>query len=242
MRQRLSALVLAGALTLASVTFVSAASARGHAAAASRSNASITSFALAYVGYRYAYMGDTPWTGFSCTGFVHWVYSHFGYNTPEDPYGLSATYPHVATSDLQPGDILLFANTFHPGLSHAAIYLGNGQMVGANNFSVGVHVDYLWDSYWGPRFVTALRVGQFGMPAQNVQGFSYQNPASQAGVAGTVTVHISSLRQRSGPGFGYGTIGWLPYGAQLQVLGRSNGWVNVSYAGRTGWVAGSYAW
>ena len=240
MRQRLYALALASALTLASATLTSAASPRSHSPSASLSGTSVASLALSYVGYRYAYMGDTPGAGFSCTGFVHWVYSQFGYNTPEDTYALSNSYTHVAPSNMIPGDVLLFANTYHPGLSHAAIYIGNGQMIGANNFSVGVHVDDVWDSYWGPRFVTALRVGQFGMPAQNVQGFSYTNPSAPAGGAG-VTVRVSGLRLRSGPGYGYGVTGSAPYGSRLQAITRAYGWIKVNLDGTVGWVSSSYA-
>ena len=140
--------------------------------------ARIVSVALAYVGYRYAYVGDTPATGFSCTGFVHWVYSQFGYDTPEDPAVLYYSYPHIAPAAMQPGDVLLFANTFHAGLSHAAIYIGGGQMVGADNFSVGVHVDDLYDSYWGAHFMGAIRIAPYAAPTAQVAGAPSRRPAA----------------------------------------------------------------
>ena len=149
--------------------------------------ARIASVALSYVGYRYAYVGDTPATGFSCTGFVHWIYSQFGYDTPEDPGVLYYSYPHVAPADMQPGDVLLFANTFHAGLSHAAIYIGGSQMVGADNFSVGVHVDAVYDGYFGPRFVGAIRIAPNAAPTQHVTGSAYRRPAT--------TFHRSSPRR-----------------------------------------------
>lgn len=140
------------------------------------SGSSLVGTALSYVGYRYAYVGDTPYTGFSCTGFVHWVFSQFGYYTPEDVGALYYSYPHVAPGALIPGDVLIFANTFHAGLSHAAIYIGGGQMVGADNFAVGVHVDNVYDGYWGPRFVGAIRVASYAAPVQQVAGYSYSRP------------------------------------------------------------------
>jgi len=140
--------------------------------------ARIVSVALAYVGYRYAYVGDTPATGFSCTGFVHWVYSQFGYDTSEDPAVLYYSYPHIAPADMQPGDVLIFANTVHAGLSHAAIYIGGGQMVGADNFSVGVHVDDVYDSYWGPHFVGAIRIAPYAAPTAQVAGSTSRRPAT----------------------------------------------------------------
>jgi len=78
---------------------------------------------------------------------------------------------------LIPGDVLIFANTFHAGLSHAAIYIGGGQMVGADNFSVGVHVDNVYDGYWGPRLVGAIRIASTSAPVQQVAGYSYRRPA-----------------------------------------------------------------
>jgi cell wall-associated NlpC family hydrolase len=58
---------------------------------------------------------------------------------------------------LQPGDVLVFANTYRRGLSHVGIYLGDGQFVHAADERHGVLVSSLWDSYWGPRFVGASR-------------------------------------------------------------------------------------
>ena len=172
------ALAVAGTATPVLTPRAHAASPRTHSPSYARlSGSSLASTALSYVGYRYAYVGDTPSTGFSCSGFVHWVYSQYGYSTPEDIGALYYSYPHVSTGALIPGDVLIFANTFHAGLSHAAIYIGGGQMVGADNFSVGVHVDNVYDGYWGPRLVGAVRIALTGAPVQQVAGYSYRRPA-----------------------------------------------------------------
>ncbi len=177
MTKTLISLALAGTLAVAgtsSTPVLYASSTATHSPSSARlSGSSIVSTALSYVGYRYAYVGDTPATGFSCTGFVHWVFSQFGYNTPEDPGALYYSYPHIAPAYMQPGDVLIFANTFHAGLSHAAIYIGGGQMVGADNFYVGVHVDNVYDGYWGPRLVGAIRIASYGYATQQVAGYSY---------------------------------------------------------------------
>jgi cell wall-associated NlpC family hydrolase len=178
----LISLTLAGTLAVACATTPvltphahAVSSPRTHSPSTARlSGSSLVGTALSYVGYRYAYVGDTPYTGFSCTGFVHWVFSQYGYYTPEDVGSLYYSYPRVALGALVPGDVLIFANTFHAGLSHAAIYIGGGQMVGADNFSVGVHVDSVYDGYWGPRLVGAVRVS----PVQQVAGYSYTRRAT----------------------------------------------------------------
>ena len=189
MTKPLISLALAGTLAVAGTTPVLYASSprASFPSSAQLMGPRIASVALSYVGYRYAYVGDTPATGFSCTGFVHWVYSQFGYDTPEDLGVLSYSYPHIAPATMQPGDVLLFANTFHAGLSHAAIYIGGGQMVGANNFSVGVHVDAVYDGYFGPRFVGAIRIVPDAAPTQHVAGSAYRRPAT--------TFHRSSPRR-----------------------------------------------
>ena len=177
MTKPLISLALAGILAVAGNSPVlHASSLQTPSSTARLSGSSIVGTALSYVGYRYAYVGDTPYTGFSCTGFVHWVFSRYGYYTPEDPGALYYSYPHVAPAYMQPGDVLIFANTFHAGISHAAIYIGNGQMVGADNFAVGVHVDNVWDGYWGPRFVGAIRIASYSSYTQQVAGYRSSGP------------------------------------------------------------------
>jgi cell wall-associated NlpC family hydrolase len=116
----------------------------------------VADLAQHYVGSRYAWGGSSP-AGFDCTGFVMWVYSQFGVSLPHNEAGQLASGPSVAPDDLQPGDVLAFANTYRRGLSHVGIYLGGGRFVHAGDESHGVLVDDLWDGYWGPRFVGASR-------------------------------------------------------------------------------------
>ena len=118
----------------------------------------VANLALSYRGYRYAYVGDTPWSGFSCVGFVHYIFAQYGYFVPESAAIIAYSYPYVSPANLQPGDILLFTNTTFAGWSHAAIYLGGGQMIGADNFAVGVHVDSIYDSYWWSHWSSSVRV------------------------------------------------------------------------------------
>ena len=63
----------------------------------------------------------------------------------------------VPLTGLEPGDVLVIANTYRRGLSHTGIYIGEGQFVHAANERHGVTVSNLWDGYWGPRFAGASR-------------------------------------------------------------------------------------
>jgi cell wall-associated NlpC family hydrolase len=77
---------------------------------------------------------------------------------PHNEAGELASGSPVASGDLQPGDILVFANTCPRGLSHAGNYLGEGRFARAADESPGVVVSTPWDSYWRPRLVGASRV------------------------------------------------------------------------------------
>jgi cell wall-associated NlpC family hydrolase len=116
----------------------------------------VADLAQGQVGARYRWGGMSP-AGFDCTGFVKWVYGQFGVDLPRNEAGQLASGPRVGADDLQPGDLLVFANTYRRGLSHVGIYVGEGRFVHAANERAGVTVSELWDGYWGPRFVGASR-------------------------------------------------------------------------------------
>lgn len=62
-------------------------------------------------------------------------------------------------------------------------------------------------------------------------------PAAANSSGQTVIVDSPTLNVRSGPGLTYSLIGELKSGQELQVLDRSDEWLQVSVDGETGWVA-----
>jgi cell wall-associated NlpC family hydrolase len=119
--------------------------------------------ARARVGAAYSASGDTPRTGFSCVGLVHWAYARAGIAVPESESELAAAYPAVigATATgagLRPGDILLYRDTGWAGLSHASIYAGGGLMVSADSPESGVRLEPIGDAYWVAHWAGAVRV------------------------------------------------------------------------------------
>ena len=64
----------------------------------------------------------------------------------------------VPRDQLQPGDLVFFANTFRPGLSHTGIYIGGGQFVHAENESTGVRISDLNSDYYGSRWAGGTRL------------------------------------------------------------------------------------
>jgi cell wall-associated NlpC family hydrolase len=53
--------------------------------------------------------------------------------------------------------MIFFQNTYKRGLSHAAIYIGNGKFIHAENESTGVVISALSTSYWSSRWYGATR-------------------------------------------------------------------------------------
>jgi cell wall-associated NlpC family hydrolase len=116
----------------------------------------VADLAQQYVGSPYRWGGVSP-AGFDCTGFVMWIYSQFGVSLPHNEAGQLASGQRVSADDLEPGDVLVFANTYRAGLSHVGIYVGDGQFVHAVDEAHGVMRTALWGSYWAPRLVGATR-------------------------------------------------------------------------------------
>lgn len=74
--------------------------------------------------------GNTPVTGFDCSGFILWCYKEAGVPIPGGDMtaeGIRQACDPVAWEDVQPGDVLLFENTYpsderttHIGFSYGA--------------------------------------------------------------------------------------------------------------------------
>jgi cell wall-associated NlpC family hydrolase len=146
-------------MLLAALLGTSLSSARPAAAASSSRGATVASIAMRYVGSRYVHAGASP-RGFDCSGLVMYVYGRVGVRLPHKAsMQFSSRYGTIirSRSALRAGDVVFFANTAGPGITHAAIYVGNGRMVSANNPRQGVRLENINTRYWVSHFAGAMR-------------------------------------------------------------------------------------
>ena len=107
----------------------------------------------------YAYAGEGPYA-FDCSGFTKFVIQNtLGMDITHDMFQQYEMGQKVDRSQLQPGDLVFFQNTFRPGMSHNGIYIGNGQMIHAENESTGVKISDINSDYYSSRWLGAVRFG-----------------------------------------------------------------------------------
>jgi len=102
--------------------------------------------AYSVIGVPYQFGGSSPESGFDCSGFTMWAWSHAGVYLPHSSAAQYASLPQVAQSDLQPGDLVFF----YSPISHVGMYVGGGSMIHSpTTGSVVSVVPIYWDSFVG---------------------------------------------------------------------------------------------
>ncbi len=116
----------------------------------------IVTTAKKYIGVPYVWAGTTP-SGFDCSGYTQYVFRQHGINLSRTTDTQYKEGVYVPRSQLQPGDLVFFQNTYRPGISHVGIYVGDGNFIHASS-SQGVTVTSLSNAYWAPKYYGARRV------------------------------------------------------------------------------------
>jgi len=118
--------------------------------------------ALGLVGTPYRWGGNTPDSGFDCSGLIGFVYRDAaGISLPRSTRELIVMQaPNVGKEGLQTGDLIFFATNGGSQVSHAGIYVGEGRFVHAPATGGTVKLDSLSKAYWQKAYLSAKRVLQ----------------------------------------------------------------------------------
>lgn len=71
----------------------------------------IVAFAKTQLGVRYRYCSMNPDVGFDCSGFVNYVFNHFGIKVPRSSVDFTNVGQEIPLKKAQPGDLILFTGT-----------------------------------------------------------------------------------------------------------------------------------
>ncbi|VVE57047.1 Murein DD-endopeptidase MepH [Pandoraea iniqua] len=127
----------------------------------------ITIEAMSLVGIPYRYGGNTPDSGFDCSGLVRYVVARAaGVNLPRTTADMSSIGTPLERDDLASGDLIFF-NTTGRAHSHVGIYVGQGKFVHAPNTGGTVRLESLYIPYWARRIDGVRRVAANKAPAGN---------------------------------------------------------------------------
>ena len=96
-------------------------------------------YALQFVGNPYVWGGTSLTKGADCSGFVLSVYKNYGIKLPHYSRSQSNYGTEISYKDALPGDLLFYGNS-KSTISHVAIYIGDGQIVHANDEKTGIIV------------------------------------------------------------------------------------------------------
>ncbi|MGE8374342.1 MAG: C40 family peptidase [Diaphorobacter nitroreducens] len=111
--------------------------------------------ALGLVGTPYRYGGNTPDSGFDCSGLIGYVYtSRAGVAPPRTVAQLSGFGQSIDADELRTGDLVVFGRG-RP--THAGIYVGEGRFVHAPSSGGTVRLDHLKSRYWSQQFASFRR-------------------------------------------------------------------------------------
>lgn len=143
---------------LLSVLLLSACATGGRDAPGHGDTGDLVHYARSLVGTPYRYGGDSPRSGFDCSGYVAHVYRHaMGITLPRSVQQISRHGHAIRMNQLREGD-LLFYDTNHAAFSHVGIYLGDERFIHAPSSGGRVRIENMRGKYWQKHYSGARRI------------------------------------------------------------------------------------
>ncbi len=100
----------------------------------------IAHYAIQSIGIPYKWGGQSPKTGFDCSGLASYTYKKAGIVIPRTSKAQLASGQFIEKNKLQVGDLVFFKGTQKKGGLHVGIYLGDGVLIHAPG--KGRHVSF----------------------------------------------------------------------------------------------------
>ena len=117
----------------------------------------VTFLALSLVDTPYRWGGNTPQSGFDCSGLIVYVFRESaGHPLPRTVKEIARVGQSVRIDALRTGDLVFFDAPRR--LSHAGIYVGSGRFVHAPSSGGLVRLDGVFENYWRPRLSRIRRI------------------------------------------------------------------------------------
>ena len=124
----------------------------------------VVAFAESLMGTPYKYASTDPAAGFDCSGFITYVFNHFGIQVPRSSIDFTNVGTEVSPKYAKRGDIILFTGTDSTErfVGHMGIVISNQNgdlqfIHSSSGKAYGVTVSPL-EGYYRGRFVKVIRV------------------------------------------------------------------------------------
>jgi len=114
--------------------------------------------ARSQLGTPYRSGGNSPQTGFDCSGLVQWCYAANGVKLPRRTEDMLAVGRPVAREDLIPGDLVFFKVSSKRWGLHVGMYSGHGLFIHSPTPGARVREETLSLPYWARAYLGARRV------------------------------------------------------------------------------------
>ncbi|MDP4182763.1 MAG: SH3 domain-containing protein [Bacillota bacterium] len=125
----------------------------------SENRQALVAYAKKFLGVRYVYGGSSP-NGFDCSGFVLYVFNHFGIDLERVAADQARQGSKVSRENLRPGDVIFFdTNGGRNYVNHAGIYIGDGMFIHASSGSNAhkVTISDLSEGFYSNAYMTGRR-------------------------------------------------------------------------------------
>lgn len=96
-------------------------------------------YAKQFLGNPYVWGGTSLTKGADCSGFVMSIYKKFGVKLSHSSRAQANEGKKITASDLQPGDLIFYANSSGT-INHVAMYIGGGRVIHASSPKTGIKI------------------------------------------------------------------------------------------------------